>query len=189
MSDPIALVRSGPYTVADLETMPDDGQRYEIIDGMLHVSPAPNWEHQEVAGELFVQLRAACPADLRVMMAPFDVHFDDHNVVEPDVVVGRYVDFRRRGLFAAPILAVEVLSASTRLYDRNTKKAHYERIGTASYWLLDPAEPGSIEAFELDEAGSYQLVATVTGDEVYSATRPFPVEISPTRLLDGLRPH
>ncbi|MGQ0630878.1 MAG: Uma2 family endonuclease [Sporichthyaceae bacterium] len=188
MTNPIALVRSGPYTVADLETMPDDGQRYEIIDGMLHVSPSPNRRHQEMAFELAVELRASCLPQLRVMIAPFDVRIDEHNVVEPDVLVARRDDLTDPCLPVAPVLAVEVMSPSTRLYDRNTKKAHYERIGTASYWLLDPAEPGTLEAFELDEAGSYQLVATVTGDEVHSATRPFPVDICTARLLDGLRP-
>ncbi|MGQ0624308.1 MAG: Uma2 family endonuclease [Sporichthyaceae bacterium] len=188
MTNPIALARSGPYTVAELDTMPDDGQRYEIIDGMLHVSPAPSWEHQEVVGALFVALRAAAPVDLRVMISPFDVRMDEHNVVEPDVLVGRYVDFRTRGLMAAPLLAVEVLSPSTRLYDRNIKKAHYERIGTASYWLLDPTEPGTLEVFELDAGGHYQLVATATGDEVHRAGLPFPIDLRPARLLDGLRP-
>ena len=54
-----------PFTVGDLEGMPDDGNRYELIDGMLLVSPAPSWEHQEVGLSLFAQLRALCPPDLR----------------------------------------------------------------------------------------------------------------------------
>jgi Uma2 family endonuclease len=86
------------------------------------------------------------------------------------------------------VLAVETLSRSTALGDRNTKKAHYERLGVPSYWLLTPTQPGGLEVHELDEHGRYQLVAAVSGDDVYPAVRPFPVEVCPARLLDGLRP-
>jgi Uma2 family endonuclease len=84
-------------------------------------------------------------------------------------------------------MVVEVLSHSTALHDRNTKKAHYERIGVATYWLLDPAEPGALTAF-VDGAGAYREIGTAVGDEEFHAERPFPVTIVPDRLLDGLRP-
>jgi hypothetical protein len=58
----------------------------------------------------------------------------------------------------------------------------------ASYWLLDPAEPGAITVFELDGAGAYQEIGRAVGDEEFRAERPFPVTIVPARLLDGLRP-
>jgi Uma2 family endonuclease len=87
----------------------------------------------------------------------------------------------------APLLAVEVLSPSTRLYDLNTKKSAYERMGVASYWVVEPTEPGSLTAFELVD-GRYQQVAHVCGDEPFVAERPFPVTMVPARLLDGLRP-
>ena len=177
-----------PFTVDDLEGMPDDGNRYELIDGMLLVSPAPSWEHQEVGLSLFAQLRPLCPPDLRALAAPFAVQTALDSEVQPDVIVARYVDFRSKNLPVAPLLAVEVLSHSTRLKDRNLKKAHYERIGVASYWILDPAEPGALTAFELDVDGLYQQVAHVEGDEEFVATRPFPVTVVPARLLDGLRP-
>ena len=169
-----------PFTVDDLEGMPDDGNRYELIDGMLLVSPAPSWEHQEVGLSLFAQLRA--------LAAPFAVQTALDSEVQPDVIVARYVDFRSKNLPVAPLLAVEVLSHSTRLKDRNLKKAHYERIGVASYWILDPAEPGALTAFELDGDGRYRQVAHVEGDEEFVATRPFAVTVVPARLLDGLRP-
>jgi Uma2 family endonuclease len=87
----------------------------------------------------------------------------------------------------APLLVVEVLSPSTRLYDLNTKRFAYEKMGVPSYWILDPTEPGALVAFELDDAGRYREVAHVEGDEEFAATRPFPVTVVPARLLDGLR--
>ena len=177
-----------PFTVDDLEGMPDDGNRYELIDGMLLVGPAPGWAHQEMGLTLYVQLRTDCPPALRVLAAPFAVQTAFDSEVQPDVVVTRYVDLTMKNLPVAPLLAVEVLPRSTRLVDRNLKKAHYERIGVVSYWILDPIEPGALTVFELDGEGRHQQVAHVEGDEEFVASRPFPVTLVPARLLDGLRP-
>jgi Uma2 family endonuclease len=179
-----------PFTVDDLEAMPDDGNRYELIDGMLLVTPAPDWPHQEMGAELFFQLRLRFPPDVRVLPAPLAVRTATDSEVQPDVLVARYADLTRnsKNLPVAPLLAVEVLSRSTRLKDQNLKKAHYERIGVDAYWILDPIEPGALTAFELDAGGRYQQTAHVVGDEEFVATRPFPVTVVPARLLDGLRP-
>jgi len=168
--------------------MPDDGKRYELIDGMLLVTPAPGWSHQEMAGRLYILLDRVCPPDLRVLIAPFAVCTSMTNEVQPDVLVARYVDLTEASLPVAPVLAVEVLSSSTGLKDRNFKKAHYERIGVQSYWILDPREPGGMDVYELDGDGKYTLTASVVGDEVLPVHRPFAVRISPARLLDRLRP-
>ena len=122
-----------------------------------------------------------------MLQAPFAVQTAFDSEVQPDLVVARYRDLTPKNLPVAPVLVVEVLSHSTRLHDRNTKKAHYERIGVATYWLLDPAEPGAITVFELDGAGAYREVGRAVGDEEFRAERPFPVTIVPARLLDGLR--
>ncbi|HEU0127764.1 MAG TPA: Uma2 family endonuclease [Pseudonocardiaceae bacterium] len=177
-----------PFTVHDLEAMPDDGHRYELIDGVLIVTPAPGWPHQQGSGALFVQLWNACPAEFRVLSAPFAVQTSIHNELQPDILVARYVDLTRKNLPVAPLLAVEVLSASTALNDLNNKKAAYERMGVASYWVVDPEPPGGLTVFELDSQSRYQEVARVCGDEKFTAERPFPITIIPARLLDGLRP-
>jgi Uma2 family endonuclease len=110
-----------PFTVDDLEGMPDDGNRYELIDGLLLVTPAPGWSHQEMGFALAVQLRELCPHDLRVLPAPFAVRTAFDSEVQPDVLVARYGDMTMKNLPVAPVLAVEVLSHSTRLKDRNLK--------------------------------------------------------------------
>ena len=168
--------------------LPDDGNRYELIDGMLFVSPAPVPWHQLVLGELFYVLRTVCPKDLLVLFAPLDVQPDRSNSLQPDVLVARPSDFGPKNLPVVPLLAVEVLSPSTRLYDLNTKRSAYEKMGVPSYWIVDPTEPGALTAFELDAEGFYQQVAHVAGDEELVATRPFPVTVVPDRLLDGLHP-
>jgi len=177
-----------PFTVDDLEGFPDDGNRYELIDGMLFVSPAPVPWHQLVLGELFYLLRTACPPGLLVLFAPVDVQPDRLNSLQPDILVAARADFGPKNLPVAPLLVAEVLSPSTRLYDLNTKRSAYERMGVASYWIVAPTAPCALTVLELDDSGTYQQIAHVVGDEEFVATRPFPATIVPARLLDGLRP-
>ena len=177
-----------PFTVTDLEGMPDDGRRYELIDGELLVSPAPGWPHQEAVIALCILLRQACPADLRVIVAPFAVRPDTFNEVHPDVLVARYADLTLQDLPQAPLLAVEVISPTSRLRDASLKKAFYARLGAVSFWLVDPApDKPSLTVFELD-SGAYREIAHVSGEESWTATRPFAVRISPADLVSGLRP-
>jgi Uma2 family endonuclease len=177
-----------PYTVADLEALPDDGHRYELIDGALVVSPGPSWPHQSVVVELTSLLHGVCPRDLRVLTAPFDVRPDEFNSYQPDVLVARYADLDEKYLRAAPVLAVEVLSPSSGIRDATLKKAVYERLGVDSYWLVRPDrnEP-ALTAFELD-GSEYRQVAHVVGGEAFASQRPFPVRVVPAQLVVGLRP-
>jgi Uma2 family endonuclease len=183
MAESVGLAEGQPFTVADLEAMPEDGRRYEIVDGTLLVSPAPTRLHQRMGFRLAVQLDAACPPDLEMLTAPFAVRTSLVDEVQPDVLVARVRDLTDKLLPVGPVLAAEVISRSTRHHDRVTKLDHYARLGVPSYWLLNPVAPGSIEVHELDETGAYRLVATANGEESVTVTRPFPLTICPARLL------
>jgi Uma2 family endonuclease len=137
----MSIGASTPFTVHDLEGMPDDDRRYELIDGELLVRPAPGLRHQTIAYQLHRLLDDACPDDLYVIAAPFAVQTDVSNEVQPDVLVARLEELTDKNLPAAPVLAVEVLSPSGRLIDLNLKRAAYQRMGTPSYWVLDPDVP------------------------------------------------
>lgn len=176
------LPRSRALTREDLDAMPADGHRYELIDGALIVTPAPSLRHQTMVGHLHLTLSAACPDHLKVLLAPFDVALDLDTVVQPDLLVARRSDLTERDLPTAPVLAVEVLSPSTRHIDLALKRARYEEAGCASYWVLDPHGP-SLTAWELRPAG-YGEATVVTGTEEYAATAPFEVSLVPARLLD-----
>lgn len=182
----MGVTSSSPFTVQDLEGMPDDGRRYEIIDGELLVSPAPGLRHQEAVLRLYRLLDDACPEQLHVIAAPFAVRTDAYNEVQPDVLVARFDEFTDKDLPVGPLLAVEVLSPSGRLIDLNLKRAAYERMGTASYWVLDP-EVSDLLVLELDASGHYTQVARVSGDEAFEAQQPFPVRVVPAELLGRLR--
>lgn len=175
------LPRSRALTRSDLVAMPDDGHRYELIDGTLIVTPAPSRRHQRIVGRLFMRLETSCPEDLEVLFAPFDVALADDTVVQPDLLVARRSDFTERELPVAPLLCIEVLSPSTRRVDLTLKRSRYEAAGCPTYWVVDPDEP-SLTAWELTD-GAYVEVAHVVGDEEYAAAAPYDVTVSPARLL------
>jgi Uma2 family endonuclease len=176
-----------PLTNDDLEPLPDDGHRYELLDGALLVTPAPAWEHQEVGASLLVVLREACPPHVRVLGAPVDVTFGrSDTTLQPDVLIARYADFGPKKLPAIPLLVAEVRSPSTAMIDRTLKKAAYARFGVPSYWILDPAAR-TLVAYEL-VGDEYVQVASVGRGETFVAEKPYPVSISIDAICRGLDP-
>src|SRR5690625_4213434 len=102
-------------TRADLDVLPaDDGPRYEPLDGLLVVSPAPRFRRQLPAGQLYSTLVAVLPAELELLFAPFDVVLAENTVIQPDLLVATRDAFTDTDLPVAPLLAVEILSPSTR---------------------------------------------------------------------------
>jgi Uma2 family endonuclease len=170
------------FTVKDMEDMPDDEFRYELDDGMLIVSPAPSLPHQIAVTQLAVILSAACPPDLRVVMGPgVNISKFQHRV--PDLAVVRRESETPMFVEEPPVLAVEVASPRTRLYDRGRKRDIYEGFGICSYWIVDVSQDKpSLTVLEL-RRGKYTEAARVVGDERFSAVRPFPVMIVPAELL------
>jgi Uma2 family endonuclease len=180
------LAEERPFTVGDLEDMPDDGRRYELVDGMLFVSAAPGWLHQRAVLELLYLLRHGCPPGFEVLGAPFDVQFSGRTQLQPDIVVTESRHFNRRGLYVPPLLAVEVLSGSTQMYDRKIKHGVLEREGTPSFWLVEPsARPAEakLEVWQAAASGKYERIAEAVGDEVYEAVAPYPVTVRPSDLV------
>lgn len=170
-------------TVDDLETLPDDGHRYELLDGTLIVSPAPGFPHQSVQGELYLLLRDACPPHLYVMLAPFAVRFSRFTELQPDILVAELRAFTRKNLPTAPLLAVEITSPSTVLIDRNLKRAAYARYGVPHYWIVDPdPDAPSITVFEL-HGEDYIETQSAVGDQQLAVTKPFPVRLRPSDLV------
>lgn len=179
----VGMAATELLTREDLDAMPDDGNRYELIDGEIVMSPAPRPRHQYVVVELIVQLYAACPEHLRVSTAPFDVVLGKHDILEPDVLVLDPDDADDRGLNAAPLLVVEVLSPTTRRRDLTVKKRIYERSGVAAYWVVDVEDDEiALTAWELKD-GRFEVVAAIAGDEEWTATVPFEVTVVPSRLV------
>jgi len=181
--DGVLVVTGVDITLEDLDELPDDGHRYELLDGMLVVSPAPVLLHQRVVRKLLRVLDAAVPAEGEVFAAPTELAMAGLGRLEPDLlVVSPAPDMTAKRLTSAPLLAVEVLSPSTRRFDLGGKKSVLARGGCAHYWVVDPDEP-SIIAWDL-VAGEYAEVGRASGEEPLALTTPFPVTVVPQRLIE-----
>jgi Uma2 family endonuclease len=168
------------FTRADLDALPEDGRRHELLDGAILVTPSPGFAHQFVLMALIDLLRPAVPTGLELIPGPFDVALAQRTVVVPDLLVAPRSQFTARDLPGVPLLVVEIRSPSTALIDRTTKRHLYEQAGVPSYWLVDPIEP-SITVLQLVD-GQYSERAHLTGDETVALTAPFPVELSARAL-------
>ena len=133
-------------TWQDVQQMPDDGNRYEAIEGDLYVTPAPTPRHQVVLLRLYDALAAVLREEHGgvLLVAPVGVEFPRTGEgVQPDIL---FVSDERRGIIrdtslrGVPDLVVEILSPSTASRDRSKKLHLYERHGVGEYWIVDPDE-------------------------------------------------
>lgn len=179
----MALPLSVALSCSDMDDMPDDGHRYELIDGVLVVSPAPSVLHQVVSANLVMVLGLARPPGVTVLAAPVDYRHEPDVSLQPDVVVVPAAHAAGKFLTDPPWLVVEILSHSTRSHDLGTKLLTYARLGVPTYWTVDPDEPGII-ARELDpQLGRYVETGRAAGHQPYEAGRPYRVTIVPADLL------
>lgn len=132
----------GQWTYDDYARLPDDGRRYEIIEGVLYVAPSPDVAHQTAVGWIFYYLlvHVQLAGKGRVFSAPIDVELSPARVVQPDVVVvlaehASIITPAR--IVGAPDLVVEVASPGTAGYDRREKQDVYVRSGVPEYWVAD----------------------------------------------------
>ena len=168
----------GSWTYDDYATLPDDGQHYGIVKGVLLMTPAPTPEHQDIVGEIYACLRTHVKlAGLgRVFMGPIDVVLGPKNVYQPDVLVvlNPHLDrIQAKKIVGAPDLVVEVASQSTAAIDRVAKFEVYARAGVAEYWMVKP-ESHEVEVFVL-EGREYRRLGIFSGQQTV-----------PTHIVPGL---
>jgi Uma2 family endonuclease len=142
-----------PYSYEDYAALPNDGRRWEVIDGDLEVNRAPGPRHQTVSRRLQYELMGALENSgiAQVFNAPIDVILSDSDIVQPDlVIVGheRMHLITERGIEGAPNIVVEIVSPSSRVLDQRVKKRSYARFSIPEYWIVDPVG-GHLELFRL----------------------------------------
>ncbi|HEY6322934.1 MAG TPA: Uma2 family endonuclease [Thermoanaerobaculia bacterium] len=161
-------IRTGQrkMTYEDLQALPDDRFRHELIDGEHIVSPSPIVKHQRVAFNIAFAISAFVrPRRLgEVFTAPLDVLFSRFDVVEPDVLYVSATNANRlleRYVDGAPDLVVEVLSPSSRHIDRVRKLRLYDAYGVEEYWLADP-KTDTLGVYRRDASGRLALLASLS---------------------------
>ncbi|MEX0691190.1 MAG: Uma2 family endonuclease [Gemmatimonadales bacterium] len=131
------------YTVDEVLGFPADGNRYEVVDGELLVTPSPRSRHQMVVGELYYLLKEHLrrhPSNLRVALSPADIRFPGEVLVQPDIFVVPVEELSAQDWSSVKtlVLAVEVLSPSSARGDRVVKRRLFQRQGVPVYWVVDP---------------------------------------------------
>jgi Uma2 family endonuclease len=141
----------------------DTPERYEIIEGIRYeFLSSPKYVHQKILTNFHLAFHAPCSQDGEILLAPMDVHFDEENIVQPDIIfiANENLHIIRDGfVFGVPDLLVEILSDSTGRRDKTIKKSLYEKHGVKEYWLADPIYR-TVDQFVL-ESGKYRLAATL----------------------------
>jgi Uma2 family endonuclease len=173
------------WTAADWEQLPDDGQRYEIIAGVLYVSTAPSPGHQWIVQEIYTALReqVGVPGAGFVFLAPIGLFMPGFDPVQPALLVVRAEDrgmIGPRRIEGVPALIVEVLSPSNAEYDLVVKRTAYARAGVPEYWIARPLERDVLVHSEPEPAtGQYLRVERVPHDgTLISPTLPVRVAVS-----------
>jgi len=184
----VRLPDDRPLTVDDIDRLPDDGNRYELADGVLEVTSAPFGPHERAVHRLEWLLEYQAPPGFEIPgQQGMEIELPELSRYRiPDLAVTRSGSFEEKSLTRPPLLVVEVASAGTKRRDRITKKKEYEQFGIQSYWIIVPdfAAP-SITAFDLDD-GTYVEVAHVTDDEVFQTEHPFPFSVTPRQLTTAI---
>ena len=166
----------GSWTYEDYAALPDDGRRYEIVNGVLVMAPAPGTGHQSIVVRLshylFTHVELAGLG--RVFPGPVDVELGPKNVYQPDFVVLLNAHLERvaeKKISGAPDLAVEIASPSTAAYDRLTKYQTYAQAGIPEYWIVKPTRR-TVEVLVL-ENGEYRSLG------VFSEQATLPSQVIP----------
>ncbi|WP_246516480.1 Uma2 family endonuclease [Salicibibacter cibarius] len=168
------LVRERPMTYEDYANMPDDGNRYELVDGVLELmSPAPSPTHQMISSEIQQRIKDDCEQDYITFVAPIDVIFAEKVVRQPDLVLvhrDRFSEIvKKRGLVGTPDLVVEILSPYSVKRDRESKMRSYVTYKVPEFWIVDPANE-ALEQYIL-ENDHYPLPNVYTEDDNIQSER------------------
>jgi Uma2 family endonuclease len=172
----MAVRQTALLTAEDYRALPDDGPRYQLVQGELFMAPAPNRYHQDILRNitfLLLQYLQTHPIG-KLYFAPFDVYLTEHNVFQPDLLFvanNRLSTLQRDGAHGAPTLVIEILSDSSARLDGLAKKDIYMTTGVLEMWLIDPEEK-SVAVFRLQENAEQPIAIWKETDQFESACFP-----------------
>jgi len=171
------------WTTDDLDELPEDGRRRELIDGVLIVSPSPSAMHQTLAGRLMVALEALCPAEFNVTQA-VEIRVNRRRSLIPDVLVTTDEAAARGPSRFSPhevVLVVEIVSPGSQTMDRFAKPALYAEAGIPFYWRIETVDGIEVHTHRLDvSTGTYVENGLFT--TLIDVGEPWPIKIPIGRI-------
>lgn len=168
LADGVLGPKQGEWTYSEYAALTDDGQWYEIVNGVLVMAPSPDGPHQDAALRFahYLLIHVEFAGLGKVRISPSDVVLAPDNVYQPDVfvVLNAHLDrVQEKRVVGAPDLVIELASPSTALYDRLTKYEIYARFGVPEYWIAKTASR-TVEVLVL-ENGKYRSLGVFRGQE------------------------
>ncbi|MFC4779430.1 Uma2 family endonuclease [Paenibacillus sp. GCM10023252] len=181
-------IREAPFTYEAYAAMPDDGNRYEIVNGTLQLmSPGPSLPHQSVSSELQHLLNQTCRSDYLIFDAPLDLILSSTDVRQPDLMMvhrSREEILTSRGIEGVPDLIVEILSPGSMRRDRISKGATYSQYGLEEYWIIDPL--GEVLEQYLLRNGELRIVEVYEGDMPLKSNKVSSAQFTMNELFAGV---
>jgi Uma2 family endonuclease len=172
------LPASGDWTTDDLDALPEDGRRRELIDGVLIVSPSPTRFHQTMAGRLMVALSADCPPEYDVTQG-VEVRITKRRSLTPDVLVATAEAAARNPSHFLPheaVLAIEIVSPGSVTMDRITKPALFAQAGVPFYWRIEIEDGIVVHTHQLDSTAEVYRPTGIFTD-VIEIDQPWPIRL------------
>jgi len=168
----MSSIQAAPLTVEDYRLLPEDGPRYQLIEGERYTAPAPNRCHQDISLNIELMLAEYLKKHSvgRIYHAPFDVYLDETNAHQPDVVFiarSNYSILSDAGCEGAPDFVVEILSPKTAHLDKKAKRPIYARAGVKELRIVDP-DAKCIDVYLLQKDAD-RPAASYTERDVFSS--------------------
>ena len=159
-------------TFEQFRQLPDDGRRYELVCGEVHLTPSPTTKHQIILGRLYASLDGFMSKTLlgRVLFAPLDVRLSPDTALQPDLIFvanAHAAIVQEDYIRGTPDLVVEVLSPSTTAHDRATKLPLYAEAGVGEMWIIDP-QAMTVEILKL-QGNRYLVEAALAGSRALTS--------------------
>jgi Uncharacterized protein conserved in cyanobacteria len=168
------MIKESGWTVDDYFELPEDGNQYEIVDGILELKPSPTTDHQRVIRQLDHVLSDTCESQYIMILSPIDVILSDRETRQPDLLMvhrSRSEIVRRNGIYGPPDLVVELLSANSAKRDRVMKLKSYAKFGVPEYWIAD-YEHQTIEQYVSAIPGEpYTLLSVFAANDTVTSER------------------
>ena len=181
---PLRPASGGPWTIEDLQWLPDDGYRYEITDGSLLVTPPPGLPHAKSTTFLRELLYDQAPKTFALSEnVGIGIDRDPRRTTMriPDIILLPRSVLESRDVVASPdqvVLVVEVLSPDSAGHDQITKRHQYGQAGIRHYWLVDPKRR-TLTVLRHDGAAGYAEVEVVKPGTTWRTDDPFPLALDP----------
>ncbi|WP_248930187.1 Uma2 family endonuclease [Paenibacillus hamazuiensis] len=167
------LIREQPVAYDEYAELPDDGNRYELVDGRLELmSPGASPKHQIIGSAVLASLTASCGDDYLIFYE-VDIILSSYHVRRPDIVMvhrDRNGIITKRGVEGPTDLVAEIVSVHSLRRDKVDKLRAYSAFGIPEYWIILPGS-GMLEQYELGHAGIYELKDVYSGDEPVRSER------------------